>query len=153
MKWQGGRESKNVNDRRGSSGGRGLAIGGVGGVIVLILGLLFGGDPGELLNQIQSSNPGQETTTEFEETPEEAKLMSFVRVVLASTEDVWGSIFAQSGQSYPAPKLDVYREGIQTGGCGVGRSAYGPFYCPADQTIYLDLKFNQDLAEKIWGQR
>ncbi|MGO1596453.1 MAG: KPN_02809 family neutral zinc metallopeptidase [Sphingobacterium sp.] len=147
MKWQGGRRGGNIEDRRGMSGGRKLTLGGIGGVIVLIIGFLMGGDPNELLNQL----PGITETTQqgaFESTPEEDRLLDFADVVLTSTNDVWGTIFQQNGKTYPAPALVVYRDAAETGGCGIGQSAFGPFYCPGDQKIYLDFAFNRELAEK-----
>ncbi|NQD71724.1 metalloprotease [Sphingobacterium shayense] len=150
MKWQGGRRSGNVQDRRGMSGGQKLTLGGIGGVIVIIVGLLMGGDPGELLNQMQQGQTGATTspTADYESTPEEDKLLEFADVVLASTEDVWGSIFKSQGQQYPVTKLTVYTGTEETGGCGTGHSSFGPFYCPGDQTIYLDLSFNKELTQK-----
>lgn len=147
MKWQGGRRSGNIEDRRGMSGGQKLTLGGIGGVIVLIIGFLMGGDPSELINQLPG-NPTSTVSEEFESSPEEDRLLAFADVVLASTDDVWGNIFEQNGKSYPTPTLVVYRDAVETGGCGVGQSAFGPFYCPGDQKIYLDLAFNRELSEK-----
>ena len=151
MKWQGGRKTGNVEDRRGMSGGQKLAFGGIGGVIVLIVGLLMGGDPAQILQQIQQG--GGITTTqqdeEFVSTPEEDRLIEFSKVVLTSTNEVWQHIFKEAGQDYPDPTLLVYRDAYETGGCGVGHSAYGPFYCPGDQKVYLDLSFNEELANKF----
>lgn len=150
MKWQGGRRSGNVQDRRGMSGGQKLTLGGIGGVIVIIVGLLMGGDPGELLNQMQQGQTGEAVsqTGSYESTPEEDKLLEFADVVLASTEDVWSEIFKSQGQQYPVTKLTVYTGSEETGGCGTGHSSFGPFYCPGDQTIYLDLSFNKELTQK-----
>lgn len=147
MKWQGGRRSGNIEDRRGMSGGQKLTLGGIGGVIVLIIGFLMGGDPSELINQLPG-NPTSTVSEEFESSPEEDRLLAFADVVLASTDDVWTNIFEQNGKSYPTPTLVVYRDAAETGGCGVGQSAFGPFYCPGDQKIYLDLAFNRELSEK-----
>lgn len=147
MKWEGGRKSTNVQDRRGMSGGQKVALGGVGGIVVLIIGFLMGGDPGELLSQFQMDDRAQ--YEEFVETPEEKRLMDFSQTVLASTEDVWNKIFEDQGQRYPAPEMVVYRDGTETGGCGYGQSSFGPFYCPADNSLYLDLRFNQELATRF----
>jgi len=150
MKWQGGRNSGNVNDRRGMSGGQKLTLGGIGGVIVLIIGFLMGGDPNELLNQVQQQAGGNTTEQgEFQSTPEEDRLVDFAGVVLTSTEDVWSAIFRENGKSYPITQLTIYRDAYETGGCGVGQSHFGPFYCPGDQTIYLDLSFNNELANRF----
>ena len=149
MKWQGGRQSGNFEDRRGMSSGGKIALGGVGGVIVLLISLFMGGDPGQILQQMGAN---QETTTgqPRELSAEEQKLTAFSRTVLASTEDVWSAIFKQqAGKNYPATKLLVYDKATQTDGCGVGQSAFGPFYCPADQTIYIDLTFNEELSKRF----
>lgn len=148
MKWQGGRTGGRVEDRRGMSGGKKLALGGAGGVIVLLISLFMGGDPGQLLEQMQG---GGLTTTqgEYVSTPEEDRLMQFSKVVLTSTNEVWSHIFAESGKRYPDPVLAVYSQVSETAGCGVGRAEYGPFYCPADQTVYLDLSFNKELSTKF----
>lgn len=129
------------------SGGGKLVLGGVGGVIVLLIGLFLGGDPQQLLEQIQATDP--QPTEPVEITAEEAELTEFVQVVLASTEDVWGAIYATAGQDYRPPTLVLYRDGTQTGGCGMGASAYGPFYCPADEKVYIDLDFNDELRERF----
>ena len=150
MKWQGGRRGGNIEDRRGMSGGQKLTLGGIGGVIVLIIGFLMGGDPNEILNQI--GNTEQQSSVneqgEYQSTPEEDKLMDFADVVLASTDDVWTKIFQENGKSYPKPTMVIYTNGTQTEGCGMGQSAYGPFYCPGDQKVYLDLSFNRELSQK-----
>jgi len=150
MKWQGGRRGGNIEDRRGMSGGQKLTLGGVGGVIVLIIGFLMGRDPNELLNQIGQG--GQQTSVnqqgEYQSTPEEDKLLDFADVVLASTDDVWTRIFQENGKSYPKPTMVIYTEGTETQGCGFGQSAFGPFYCPGDQKVYLDLSFNRELSQK-----
>lgn len=149
MKWQGARRSGNVEDKRGMSGGKKLAFGGIGGIIVLIIGFLMGGDPMQLLNQAQQSGLGSTSTQgEYVSSPEEDNLLAFTDVVLASTEDVWSSIFKQSGKNYPIPKLTVYNGAIETAGCGTGQAHFGPFYCPGDQKIYLDLSFNKELTQK-----
>jgi predicted metalloprotease len=150
MKWQGGRRGGNIEDRRGMSGGQKMTLGGIGGVIVLIIGFLMGGDPNEILNQMGGSQ--QQGTVneqgEYQSTPEEDKLMDFADVVLASTDDVWTKIFQENGKSYPKPTMVIYTDAAQTEGCGMGQSAFGPFYCPGDQKVYLDLSFNRELAQK-----
>ncbi|HLT86535.1 MAG TPA: neutral zinc metallopeptidase [Sphingobacterium sp.] len=146
MKWQGGRRSGNIEDKRGMSGGQKLTLGGIGGVIVLIIGFLLGGDPEQLLNQMQQTAPTEQG--EYASTEEEDRLMDFADVVLGSTEDVWKNIFAANGLDYPVTMLTVYNGAVETAGCGVGQSAFGPFYCPGDQKIYLDLSFNEELSKK-----
>lgn len=146
MKWQGGRRGGNIEDRRGMSTGGKVAAGGIGGVIILLISMFMGVDPTQLLQQIQ---PGAATQGEYQSTPEEDRLLDFADVVLASTGDVWSSLFRQSGQTYPKPGLVVYTQGTQTGGCGIGQAHFGPFYCPADQKIYLDLSFNRELSQRF----
>jgi len=151
MKWQGNRQSDNFEDRRGMSSGRKLTLGGIGGIIVLVIGFLMGGDPGQLLQQLQQSNLAVEQQDgPLEISEEEKKLTEFARVVHASTEDVWNVLFKeQLGKAYIADTLAVYRGGTETSGCGLGQSSYGPFYCPADRKIYLDLSFNEELQNKF----
>ncbi|MGJ1420212.1 KPN_02809 family neutral zinc metallopeptidase [Sphingobacterium spiritivorum] len=151
MKWQGGRQSDNFQDRRGMSGGQKFAIGGIGGVIILVIGFLMGGDPGQLMEQLQNANVGAPQTEqgEVQLTEEEKKLTAFSRTVLASTEDVWTKVFKDNGLTYQTADLVVYTGGTQTEGCGVGKASYGPFYCPGDHNVYLDLSFNQELQQKF----
>ncbi|MGJ1267664.1 KPN_02809 family neutral zinc metallopeptidase [Sphingobacterium spiritivorum] len=151
MKWQGGRQSDNFQDRRGMSGGQKFAIGGIGGVIILVIGFLMGGDPGQLMEQLQNANVGAPQTEqgEVQLTEEEKKLTAFSRTVLASTEDVWTKVFKDNGLTYQPANLVVYTGGTQTEGCGVGKASYGPFYCPGDHNVYLDLSFNQELQQKF----
>lgn len=146
MKWQGGRRGGKIEDRRGMSTGGKVAVGGIGGVIILLIGMFMGVDPTQLLQQIQ---PGATTQGEYQSTPEEDRLLDFADVVLASTDDVWTRLFQQAGQSYPKPGLVVYTQGTETGGCGLGQAHFGPFYCPADQKIYLDLSFNKELSQRF----
>ena len=151
MKWQNARRGGNIEDRRGMSGGKKVAFGGIGGIIILVIGLMMGGDPAQLLQQMQQG--GGEVATaqqdgDFVSTPEEDRLVDFADVVLNSTDEVWGQLFRQAGQSYPEPTLLLYRDAYETGGCGTGQSAFGPFYCPGDQKVYLDLSFNQELNQK-----
>ncbi|MGJ1496763.1 KPN_02809 family neutral zinc metallopeptidase [Sphingobacterium spiritivorum] len=151
MKWQGGRQSDNFQDRRGMSGGQKFAIGGIGGVIILVIGFLMGGDPGQLMEQLQNANVGTPQTEqgEVQLTEEEKQLTAFSRTVLASTEDVWTKVFKDNGLTYQTADLVVYTGGTQTEGCGVGKASYGPFYCPGDHNVYLDLSFNQELQQKF----
>lgn len=148
MKWQGAPKSGNVEDRRGMSGGKKIAFGGIGGIIVLIIGFMMGGDPAQLLNQLQDVTLGAGAETEYVSTPEEDRLLEFSDVVLASTQNVWDAIFKKAGREYPMTKLVIYKNGTNTDGCGYGESHFGPFYCPADNSIYLDLSFNRELSER-----
>ena len=145
MLWQGRRQSSNVEDRRGIGAG-GLAVGGgVIGVIALIINLLMGGDPSqipELLPQQQS----QPQTTEQKAADDERA--QFVKVVLAETEDVWNNIFQKQGQDYPEPTLVMFRDIVQSG-CGNASAASGPFYCPPDQKLYIDLSFYEEMQSRF----
>ncbi|WP_262249491.1 KPN_02809 family neutral zinc metallopeptidase [Parapedobacter soli] len=148
MEWKGKRRSTNVEDRRGMSSGGKLALGGVGGIVVLVIGLLMGGDPGELLQQMQATSV-QQTDGPVEISAEEQELTELVEVVFASTEDVWAAIFANGGSTYQPSTMVFYRDQTPTDGCGMGASAYGPFYCPADRKVYIDLSFNDQLHEQF----
>ena len=151
MKWMGRRQSDNVDDRRGVSGGK-VALGGgaIGLVILLINMFMGGGDSGDLLNglqqQMQQQGGGQTEAVPL--TEEDKKLGEFVGVVLADTEDVWKKIFEENGMTYEEPKLVLFREGVQTA-CGGATSASGPFYCPGDKTVYMDLAFFEELKTRF----
>jgi predicted metalloprotease len=146
MRWQGERESGNVEDRRGMSGGGKIAIGGVGGIIILVISLLLGKNPLDYINT--SDVQDQPATEQVSASPEEEKEMQFVGVVLAETEDVWAEIFEGNGKTYIAPKLDVFRQSIQSG-CGFASAASGPFYCPRDSKVYIDLSFYDELRDRF----
>ncbi|MFD2573834.1 neutral zinc metallopeptidase [Spirosoma soli] len=146
MRWIGGRESDNVEDRRGSSGGGGLLVGGgIGTVVVAVIVMLLGGDPSQILNQ----QPDTETTSQAPTGPQpDDAAAQFTSRVLASTEDVWTKLFAEQGAQYRKPRLVVFR-GATPSGCGTAQEAMGPFYCPADQKVYIDLSFYDDLAQRF----
>lgn len=148
MLWQGRRESDNVDDRRGISGGGLAAGGGIIGVIVLLVNFFMGNGDVSQLPQVVSGGGGngQQMTTEQKAT--EDQRASFVKVVLADTEDVWGKIFQDQGKNYPQPKLVLFRDGVQSG-CGNASAQSGPFYCPADQEVYIDLSFYDELAQRF----
>lgn len=152
MRWQGRRESENVEDRRGmSTSGKVLAGGGLLGVVVLVLQLLLGGG-GENGNIQLPTMPEQEQAQGRQLSPEEESAdnerASFVKVVLADTEDVWGNIFSQTGRQYNAPTLVLFRDLVESG-CGNASASSGPFYCPADQKLYIDLSFYQELQSRF----
>lgn len=147
MRWKGGRKSGNFQDRRGMSGGK-LALGGIGGIIVLVVGLLLGGDPQQLLQQMQVGGV-QQTDGIVEISAEEAELTEFAQVVHTSVGDVWGEIFRRERLQFRPDTLVVYWEQTPTDGCGMGASAYGPFYCPADENVYIDLSFNEELKNRF----
>jgi len=143
MKWMGQRESTNVEDRRGISGG-GIAVGGgIIGVIVLLVKLFLGGDVS--VPEGAPSAPHQMTAEEQKLDDERAH---FVKVVLADTEDVWGKLFANQGKTYQDPTLVLFRDAVQSA-CGMAGSATGPFYCPGDEKLYIDLSFFEDMQKKL----
>lgn len=144
MRWLGGRESDNVEDRRGSGGGGGLLVGGgIGSVVIAVIVMLLGGDPTEVLNR---SSPTQQTSPADQQAEGEAA--SFTRKTLASTEDVWTQIFADQGSQYRKPTLVMFDQAT-TSGCGTASEASGPFYCPADQKVYIDLSFYNELRDRF----
>ena len=151
MRWLGGRESENVEDRRGSSGGGGLAIGGgIGTIVIAVIVFLLGGDPSQVLNQGGDADqsqtmPGAQAPDGPQPDDEAAK---FTRVVLGSTEDVWTKILAEKGQQYRPPTLVLFRDRTQSG-CGTASAASGPFYCPGDKKLYIDLSVYDELRERF----
>jgi uncharacterized protein len=145
MRWIGGRESSNVDDRRGLSTGGGIAVGGgILGVIVLVLQLFLGGGGESLPTEL----PGQAVELSPEEQAADEQRAKFVKVVLGYTEDVWGQIFSQQGSQYAQPTLVLFRNSVQSA-CGMASSASGPFYCPGDREVYIDLSFYQELESRF----
>lgn len=149
MQWKGRRESGNVEDMRGGGGGRrGIALGGIGTVVVIVIGLLMGKNPMELLQTV-SQNAGTPTEqTAQPNNPADDEAASFVKVVLADNEDVWHKIFEEQGMAYQEPKLVLFRDGVESG-CGSASTSMGPFYCPADQKMYIDLSFYDELKNRF----
>jgi predicted metalloprotease len=145
MRWRDERQSENVEDRRGMSGGK-IAIGGLGGIVVLVIALLFGADPRQLLEQLPQQGTGPETSRPVN--PQDEELKQFVAVVLAQTEDAWGEIFRQMGKSYRKPTLVLFTDEVDSG-CGVAGTAVGPFYCPRDEKLYIDLAFFRELRTRF----
>ena len=146
MKWTNDR-SDNVEDRRGKGGGRGMMIGGGLGTIVMVLVVMFlGGDPSTVLNN-SAIMQGQGQTEQRELTEEELKTYEFVRMVTAETEETWTEIFQEHGLEYRKPKVVMFEQVTQSG-CGTAQAAMGPFYCPADETIYMDMSFFNELQSK-----
>jgi hypothetical protein len=149
MKWEDERRSENVEDERGTSFGRiGLAGGGIGTVVIVIVALLLGVDPRALLQQTTQNTAPTPSTHPVQSSPEEDKLKEFVSAVLGSTEDTWGEVFRQAGRTYVDPKLVLFRGAVQSA-CGFSRAAVGPFYCPADQKVYIDLSFYEELRSRF----
>ena len=146
MKWTNDR-SDNVEDRRGKGGGRGMMIGGGLGTIVMVLVVMFlGGDPSAVLNN-SGVMQGQGQTEQRQLTEEELKTYEFVRMVTAETEETWTEIFEEHGLEYRKPKVVMFEQVTQSG-CGTAQAAMGPFYCPADETIYIDMSFFNELQSK-----
>lgn len=153
MKWQGRRQSDNMEDRRGMSTTGKVAVGGGAvGLILILVQLFFGGNNQDLANLIsqQMEQPSQ-TQTARELTPEEKKVGEFVSTVLASTEDTWQQIFQQNGMTYKDPKLVLFTDATSSG-CGGANASTGPFYCPVDQTVYMDLSFLNLLRNRFGAE-
>lgn len=150
MKWQGRRGSTNVEDRRGSGGGGGKLIGGgiSGIVIVVIVTLLSGGNIGDVLGNLTNTGSGTSSNAPYEQTAEEKELSEFVSVVLADTEDVWTEVFQEEGKTYQDPTLVLYSGSVESA-CGTASSAVGPFYCPGDAKLYIDLSFYDELQQQF----
>ncbi len=150
MKWRDGRRSDNVEGASSGRGGMRLGLGGV--AAVLLIGLLFGKSPGEmlsLLSQIEDQSQQTSSSGETQDVPRN-ETTDFVRAVLGETEDVWGDIFQQAGGHYQAPKLVLFSGQVQTS-CGGATSASGPFYCPGDQKVYLDTSFFDEMRTQLGG--
>lgn len=145
MKWQGRTGSTNVEDRRGSGMRMGLPLGGgIGGIVLLLLySALTGTNPIDIVGNVA---PTEETAPTG--APANDPQAQFISVVLKSTEDVWGQVFSERGASYEPPVLVLFSDATQSA-CGLGQSAMGPFYCPRDRKVYLDLSFFRELAERF----
>ena len=150
MRWQGRRQSSNVEDRR-SSGGKRLAVGGgLGTIVLVVITLLFGGDLGDVLRIVTGGGNMATTTAPAGRAPsaEENAQAQFVKVVLADTEDVWNKLFQQQGGQYREPTLMLFSGAVQSA-CGNASAATGPFYCPGDQKVYIDLSFQETLSQQL----
>ncbi|GGN94335.1 KPN_02809 family neutral zinc metallopeptidase [Saccharibacillus kuerlensis] len=151
MQWKGRKGSRNVEDRRGQSGGGGMMLGGglgVGGIVIVIIVMLLGGNPGSLLNGVTSTTTQTQTAGNYQGTAEEEELADFVSVVLADTEEVWEDVFRENGMTYRNPKLVLFTDSVQSA-CGTASSAVGPFYCPGDEKLYIDLSFYDELKQRF----
>jgi hypothetical protein len=149
MRWKEGRRSENVEDRRGIPAG--VAIGGgIGTLLIVLVATFLGADPRQVLNMLQNQQQAapNQGGAPVPGDPAEEERADFVRVVLADTEDVWDDVFQSVNKQYTKPKLDLFR-GSTHSGCGAASSAVGPFYCPADQKVYIDLGFFQELRERF----
>lgn len=150
MKWLGRRQSDNVEDRRGISGGKIAVGGGVIGIIVLLL-QVFGGDNVKMLTPVLEQMQGGQQPVSIEQvelTPEQKELGDFASTVFADTEDIWHKIFEENGMTYEEPKMVLFSGSVETA-CGGATSASGPFYCPSDKKIYMDLDFFEELRSRF----
>ena len=148
MRWRGRAQSVNVEDRRGGGGGK-VALGGVGLLVAMGLVWLLGGDPSEVINSLQGTGGNHETDPRLIEA--ERPLAEFAAVVLKDTEDIWQEIFRQRGQTYREPKLVFFSSAVESA-CGYAASATGPFYCPGDDRLYLDLSFLAMLQQRLGAE-
>jgi hypothetical protein len=143
--------SSNVEDRRGMSIGRGVAGGGIGMVVIALIAMFFGVDPSVVLDSALTSGPGQQAPQQHAVTrapSREDKMADFVAAVLGSTEETWSEIFARGGRNYRKPVLVLFTGAVQSA-CGYAQAAVGPFYCPPDQKLYIDLAFYRDLQDRF----
>ena len=148
MKWEGNRESGNVEDRRGGGGRLGGRSIGIGTIVIALLGSYFLGVNPMTIIGLLSGGPVQTQQAPVQETPADDQMARFVRTVLADTEDTWGAIFRENGGNYQQPRLVLFTGRTPTA-CGTGDTAAGPFYCPGDQKIYIDLAFYQTMRERF----
>lgn len=151
MKWEGRRKSSNMDDRRGmGTGGKVIAGGGLIGIVFLVIQMFMGGDNAQLMQELQNQIEQQQPAASPSEPLTEAdqKMGDFVATVLADTEDVWHKIFQENGMKYVEPKMVLFRGSVQSA-CGGATSASGPFYCPGDQKIYMDLDFFDELQTRF----
>lgn len=144
MRWRDREGSSNVEDRRGLSP-KGMIGGGIGTIVIVLLVYLLGGDPTQVLDTHQVST---ENTTNYQPTKEEQELAQFTSVVLAETEKVWTGLFRKEGMTYEYPKLVLYTNSVKSA-CGFTGSSTGPFYCPGDRKVYIDLSFFSELRDKF----
>jgi hypothetical protein len=147
MRWVGGRRSGNIEDRRGMGVPLGVAGGGLGTVVILVLALFFGFDPGAILST-DAPAPTSTTQAPSSASPSQDVEKEFVSVVLADTEDTWSALFRRMNREYIPPTLVLFRDAVQSA-CGMAGSAVGPFYCPSDHKLYLDLDFFRALSERF----
>ncbi|HQP31501.1 MAG TPA: neutral zinc metallopeptidase [Deltaproteobacteria bacterium] len=145
MLWKGRRQSANVEDRRGMAA-KGMVGGGIGTIVLILVVYFLGGDPRQIIQMTQLNTDG--STAPHQVSAEEQELAQFVSVVLAETEDVWGELFRTQGATYRLPKLVLYSGSVQSA-CGLSSAATGPFYCPGDEKVYIDLSFCDELKQRF----
>jgi len=151
MRWKDGRRSTNVEDRRGRRIPGGVKGGGIGILLLALVGMYFGIDPSLILNvgdAVQGNRPASRSSQPYQATPEEQEQAEFVSVVLADTEDVWTQVFKENGKTYQVPNLVLFSGAVQSA-CGFAQAAMGPFYCPGDRKVYIDLTFYKELQNKL----
>lgn len=146
MRWEGRRASQNVEDRRGVRFGKAGGIG-LGTLLLALVAVYFGQDPSVVLQGVEPSQAPSEQAP-YQESASEARLREFVSVVLADTEDAWGAIFSAAGSAYEQPSLVLFSGAVQSA-CGFAQAAVGPFYCPGDRKVYVDLSFYEDLQSRF----
>ena len=152
MRYIGRRQSSNVEDRRGMSSGRKVGIGGgIGTIIIVLIVWLLGGDPSEVMNVMQNQQSYTEAPADYQPTAHEQELTDFVSVVLADTEDVWHKLFDDSGLTYREPTLVLFSSATESA-CGFAQAATGPFYCPGDEKVYIDLNFLEQLQQRLGAE-
>lgn len=147
MRWQGRTGSNRIEDRRGIRLGRAGGIGGIGAVVLALIAMYFGQDPGVVLQQFD----GGQTTSEqvpYQESAAEAQTREMIGVVLADTEQTWEQIFAAAGKQYEKPALVLFSQAVESA-CGMAQAAVGPFYCPSDRKVYIDLSFYDELKNRF----
>ena len=148
MRWEGERQSENVEDRRSISAGQIALGGGLGTIlIVLLASFLTGADPRVLMQRFGAQAARQQAPAAVD--PKEDRQAALVKTTLALTEDVWTDIFAKAGRTYRKPFIVLFRDQVRTDGCGLASTAVGPFYCPADEKVYIDLAFYEELARRF----
>ncbi len=148
MRWEFGRRSSNIEDRRGRGVSGPVVGGGIGAIVLSLIVALLGGDPSVIWEQSQSQSDGPYSESpQTQRSAADDRMTEFVSVVLADTEDTWKSLFRQTGETYVEPKLVLYSGSVESA-CGFARSAVGPFYCPADQKLYIDLSFYEALKTR-----
>jgi len=146
MRWKDREGSSNVEDRRGLSP-KGIVGGGIGTILIAIVIYFLGGDPGQIMDQSQLGN-SETSTSQYHPTAEEQELAQFTSVVLKETETVWTQLFRKEGLTYEYPKLVLYTNSVQSA-CGVSGASTGPFYCPGDKKVYIDLSFFSELRDRF----
>ncbi|MFN0157575.1 MAG: neutral zinc metallopeptidase [Bacteroidota bacterium] len=148
MRWMGRRQSDNIEDRRGASPSGKMVGGGIGTIVIALIFWLLGGNPNDILNVVQEQGGGQSTGSAYQATEQEQALAEFVGVVLGDTEDVWNELFRQGGGTYELPKLVLFSGQVESA-CGLSSAASGPFYCPGDKRVYIDLSFCEQLQNQL----